>query len=1271
MLKRPILVAVAIVCCGAIAALEALRYVTSSRVVSPEDRNALNLAKYMPNLGIIAIAFAFRAVATDVKKLTPWSNMSGRWATGEQSILLDYNNEIEAFSVFHSIGRKDWAITAILTATFVCGALVPFANSLIYVDLAASQTIATTLTKTSVFNFEEYPLVLPDSSLTIPTNYTGEKPYAHVSSERESGGNPAPWTTDKYAFDRFSLSDPAFKQNGIMTADVNAVSAGLKCDQAHYSQGDTYSAHVASCPFTIVQDHTPGGSWLNLTQCSDKPNDLRIVATINTGGSVGGVICSPIFTQQTAMASINMTSNELVDFTLIDEPQTLNMSTSVEALWLYLMNPLDSQVMNSYGRAGKGGIYNADQIPTANKSKIIDLVNDLTYYQYSTDTFTSLLPTDSTGNAMKLDDFQREVEILATQIWAQVINLLSRKPVERSLPGKITLSRKRILVWEPALRVMQTLLALLAVVCIAFCIGLRPSTALADDPGSLAGPSLALAGSAYGIEKLLAPHSTSSQEQMQSKLQGIRFRFGGRAATGQQLCVNDESLGDEQPSSEERSPFSLPYQQVSCGSNDDNSSKSDPGWRPILLLMASKIALLTTIIMIMVALALMLWSSHRHDGIITNTRTSAAVFPLVTSSVLVLLGYSCAAVDGAVQVLAPFNVMRQRPNKCAIFIDYHSALGRFSKFGSMGINVALIASSAIMLIIMALKIVAAGLFVNTNAQRTIQVNITVDQSLAMNLPDTFGASNSKELIRKASQYAEWQTDPNFELPNRSGVIDNLVFSNITDVLDTSNNKITPDGTIEARVPAILVDINCVPVSTDNFDLRISYRASSNSQPWEFSWSCGSQFCRDSLNRTELDTTGFIADLTPMAYDGATAFRKYKFDMAGPPALMDDHFWLYLTVYSSVVSQPFTNKTVIGTKGTLAGPNTLNVSLPTMQATVCSRNLSSVTVKTTFTKPRIAEIGGQETLLPWKPVSFDKNSIVHNGSYPSMQPNWFAPPIPVINQYAEESSTDGTLGGSTPWPGRGSSTNFFELLAVYAEYQSHNLTSLVDPSSLAKATQHMYTLYVTQLLTSLRGNTQNSSSLSPTNKELQASLFYSQPRLKQEPVITYVLEALLALIVIILLWIFRLFPSKAILPKPPTSIAAQISLLADSKLVRQARDGDADQIADLKKLKADAALGWWPRFSPADNRISGWRWGIDVGQGARLQSWNVKPTDSTPRMHSPSHSVSSDLESTPLGPAELDERGQSVELLPRVDKIEPITHIHDAEHVSEDTSVGSK
>lgn len=1293
MLRRPALAAVVVVCCGAIAALEVLRFLTSSTVISPENLDVLRLTRYLPTLGVIAIAYAFRAIATDVKKLTPWSNMSGQWATGEKSILLDYINEIEILSVFRAVGRKDWAITVCLTATFVCGALVPFANSLVYVDLAASRTVPTTVTRTSVFDFDASPLVLPDGNLTIPKNYTGEKPYAHVASGREPDGNPALWTTNKYIFDRFALLDSSSTGNGTVVADVNAVSVNMNCEQVQYTsifQTNVVShnlvAEVASCPLPIQQSYYSSGdqttyAWINVTQCSDDHNDLRMMATIlsqnasdiltNESGAVplvNGIVCSPAFTQQTATVSVNMTSNELVDFSLVGEPRPLDIKTSLEALWLYLINPLDTQTMRSYGQ-GKAqsnnqfGPYDSDQTPIATEENIIITADNLMEHRtFSGDPFMSLLATDSISDPTKLDLLQVEVEQLATEIWMQVISFLSRKPTREKLPGKITFSEERILVWEYALRVLQGLLGLLAIVCIALGSGLRPSTALAQDPGSLAATSLVLADSEEHMVKHMAQHATSSQEKMESELRDVQFLFKGGADPGQQIRMNGSpGERDDEPGPEERTSFPQLYQRASDGKDElKQVSKDDPGWRPMILLMGSKIALVASIVAIMVALALMLWTSHRLDGITTVTRDSSAAFPLVTSTILVLFGYSCAGVDGAVQTLAPFNVMRHRPNPHGIFIDFQSALGRLSELGSMGINLALIVSSLNSLIIPALKIVAAGLYVTTNARRTEQLNITLDQSLVMNLPDTFNLSQTSATIKKACQYAEWETDPSFELPIRSGIIDNLVFSNITQVSGTADDQLPSDGIIEARVPAILVDVHCEPIPTQAFNLSISYSPNrttttvSAEPSWSFEWYCGTQNCHDSFNKSEISSSVFDEGATPLSYQGKVAFQGDHVSVSGPPALINWPYLLHLADYSSL-SQPFMNKTRVGTveEPVWAEARSLNVSLPTIRATACYRNLTAVTVSATYIRPRRAQMGGQDILLPWRVSSFNASSIVHESSYPRLQPNWFAPPIPKFSQYEMESASswDGVLQSNTLWPTRGSSNNFFELLAVDAEFRHKNLSALLDPDTLAQSAEHMYTVYLTQLLTELRPYAQNSSSSSAPTRELQASLSYFQPRLMQEPVPTYVLEALLALTAGFLLWIFHQFPSKAILPKPPTSIAAQSSLLAESTLIRRVRDEGVTDLAGMRKWRAFAALGWWSKSS-ADS-TDRWRWGVDIGQDVQLQSWTLEPKASSASSTTlTSEYASLDLESTVLDSVE-GSRPRNFDLSPEA---QPLTQI---------------
>jgi hypothetical protein len=1215
MLGRPALVTVAIVCCAAIAALEALRQVTQSRAISPDNVNILKLARYMPTVGVIVIAFAFRAMATDVKKLTPWSNMSGRWATGNRSMLLDYTNEMEILAVFRAISRKDWAIMVSLTATFLCGALVPFTNSLVYVDLNTPHTVPTTLTQTSVFDFANNPLVSQKGNLTLPKNYTGAKPYAHVASERESGGNPPPWTTSKYAFDRFSFpTDDVSMENGTMTGTVNAVSAKLDCDQANYRLGDIFHAEIASCALPIQQRSRDGyaASWLNVTQCSSNSDDLRMTATVmwigpDGNSSVSGVVCTPSFTQQAASVSVNITSDELVSYDLVGESKPLDIQTSLQALWLYLINPLDTQILKSYGRGTAQanhnfGPYDSSQRPVATTEGIINLVNDLEIYRLSADTFTALLPGDAIGNFTKLGHLQAEVELLATQIWVQVISMLARKTVEQSLAGEVTVIQRRILVWELGLRVLQALLALLAIVCIAFGAGLRPSTALDEDPGSLATTSIILAGSGNTFEKNMAQYATVPQARMESELRDTQFCFERHAVRGQPTDTSIALGRDDEPSSQGHNTESsrAKYQPISAEDADKHQPKDDEGWRPLPLLIVSKIALIVCMIGVMVTLAVMLWSSHRLNGIAKTTTDSSTAIPLVTSAILVLLGYACAGVDGATQVLAPFNVMRRWPNPYGLFIDFHSAGGRLSDLGSIRVNVALVASSAIILIIPVLKIVAAGLFEATSAQGMMSVNLSLDQSLMMDLKETFG-SDDPSRIRRACQYAEWQTDPTFEFPTQSGVINNLVFSNITKVLSTGRNHTLPsDGSIEARVPAILVDVQCVPVASQNFKLGVKYNRDVG---FVYEWQCTTPLCRNAFNESGLQERGFWAGGSGI-YQGQTGFRGYGFDPVGPPYMMDYDYILYLGNYESL-SHPFKNLTYVGKDLVPASEGTFNVSLPTMQGTVCYRNLSRITVDTTFTRPTKAGIGGPDTLLPWQPVSYDVGTIVHEGSYPKVQPKWLAPPILEMDQYG--GTSDGILDSNTLWPSGGSSKNFFELLA---HYQHGDASSLLDPHVFAQSAQHMYTLYVIQTLTELRSAALGSSSAKLNGtRQMQAQLLYPESRLKQDPTATYMLEGLLALILVFLVWIFQQFPSKAILPKPPTSIAAQFSLLADSGLISQIRDQNVDQRAQLERWNLFAALGWWQTSSSEVEGRSGWRWGIDVGPAVQLESWRVTPKGS--------------------------------------------------------------
>jgi hypothetical protein len=169
-----------------------------------------------------------------------------------------------------------------------------------------------------------------------------------------------------------------------------------------------------------------------------------------------------------------------------------------------------------------------------------------------------------------------------------------------------------------------------------------------------------------------------------------------------------------------------------------------------------------------------------------------------------------------------------------------------------------------------------------------------------------------------------------------------------------------------------------------------------------------------------------------------------------------------------------------------------------------------------------------------------------------------------------------LWSDSLWPSRGSSQNFFQLIAADAQYRVGNLSSLLSPKGLADSAKHMYTTYLTQLLTEFRtiaGDPSTAREVRPLGI-LTGRLTYHEPRVRQDAVTTYIIVGLLLALACFALLVFYHFPSKAILPKAPGSIATRFSLLANSTFVSRIREAAIRDTRQLRKLPATAALGWW-------------------------------------------------------------------------------------------------
>jgi hypothetical protein len=1253
---------VAVFAFGMIAALEVLHYISVTRVLSAQNQTALNLVRYLPTLGVLLMGYTFKGIASALKKITPWANMSGNWATGSNSVLLDYVNDLEIVAVFTALKKKHWAVAVGLIGAFLCGALVPVANSLPYVDLFSPRNETAAFTLVSAFSFDPDPLAMANGSLKIPWDSTGAKPYARAISQQLGYGPRAVWATANYAFDQFTFPKV---HNATVVAEVDAISATMDCKRLGFTvrqdlemqfiaNKDDLEAVGCTRPYT-ARTRIPDASkliqyplaWLNITQCSetDDRDDVRIVANYFTrikqgddftDSSITGFICAPQFTTQRVRLSVNATTSDIIAFSAASEPKPLPLKTSTEALWIYLQNPLDSDTQNLFGKSQvAGGPYNPTTRPLANAANITAAADELAYNSDATaDPFMQVVLAGlPQGVSLDPDFFEANMVSYAGNVWAAVISFLARIEVSNDLPGTITITEPRIRLRTPVLRIFEAFSALLGVLVFVFALGLRPKTLLRGDPGPMAAAGIILSATDTNTETEMANQALSSGQTMIASFQNARFTLRQRRPDeGYGVAMDREHV--ELVKMTHQNPDDKAYQTVLRNKKPLPPVPAEDisqGWSPIPLRVVSKVALQVAVVVVTVALGVMLWASNKSDGLCKDTQISLTALTLGISTVLVLLGYCFAGVDSSAQSLAVFNILQKTPNRHTIFTDDLTLLGRLSGLGSGRIDLALLASAAYILIIPVMKLVVAGLFSSIDTQVVDRVAIEVDTSLTSNLVKTFNYSHPEPLVKRACDFAEWERLGSFDLRSRAGIIDNLVLTDMMGIEGERNT--TSDGIIEARVSAIAVDVACDPLPSTHFNLSLAIQP--DGRNITFSWYCATEHCRQVFD-TELlhvlstaqypQIPSYVGRvISNSVYQKAFTFGenilRHDNGSRSPVQLRDPGYWMWLVDYTSLGGSrnAFTNTTSIGENGTeaWATPGSLNVPLPTMIGASCRRNLSVVTVNGTFTRPTQATADQEITLLPWRPVSVDLVSVVYEQAYPEIQPYFFQPPIVQTSQYRSSNEEDGMLWSNTLWPTRGSSQNFFELLAVDAQYRVQNLSSLLSPTGLADSAKRMYTAYCTQMFTELR-TIASDASVSPAASQQEASsaiLTYREPRVHQDATITYVLVALLLVLAGFALLVFYHFPSKAILPKAPGSIATRFSLLANSTFVSRIRQERVKDLKQLRKLQDSAALGWWHTSSPT----SAWRWGVDIGQDATLRSWIDPPPPPEPPTYTASKS----------------------------------------------------
>jgi hypothetical protein len=610
-------------------------------------------------------------------------------------------------------------------------------------------------------------------------------------------------------------------------------------------------------------------------------------------------------------------------------------------------------------------------------------------------------------------------------------------------------------------------------------------------------------------------------------------------------------------------------------------------YQPLAFKASSRLVLCFLFLAFIVALAVLLRFSDKNGGFPAPTSISSVAWSFVPTALFVMLGYCLSNVDSVLARFAPYVALRKTsgarsmlfsPNSSALTMPFRALL----IFGSVSLAI----SSFTTLFYPAVNILAAGLYTPVSSLQTKPVQMMVDSSLMDHFEDMYREFPEVEtgdmptMIQRASQFAEWPLIPQFGVPQRPGALQNLAFGNLTSVAQETSNL---EDQLAVRLPAIAVNVTCQYFGVEDFQLFVSNFGSGN---YLFSMQCITASCNETVGSGELVTTN-LASNTPVPEN------SYYLGMATLPAVGDfgsnsttDLSYNVVLANLTSISVPFINLTMINATSDIpVTPGMFNFSsLPTMVAVSCKKSFWEVEANTTVT--RSVKLNFNNTVaLPFSVSAYDNQSITYIRQYDNTTPLWAYPVPDNADQYV--SGIDGALNSNSLWPSIGKSTNFFELLAAYQQYFAGDLNAMFAPNQLAVAAEAMFTAYCVQMLTELRTFTSlKSNGIMQTRS---GTITTPVVRIKQDTAATIAILAILGVMFLGLLWIYFRFPRDSVLLKPPTSIAAQMSLLAGSSFVQELRDKGVRSTKDRKLWNRDFRLGWWQ----GDDELEERRWGIDV------------------------------------------------------------------------------
>lgn len=215
----------------------------------------------------------------------------------------------------------------------------------------------------------------------------------------------------------------------------------------------------------------------------------------------------------------------------------------------------------------------------------------------------------------------------------------------QTLQGTTTSTRSRLCIQELSLRLMEALLALLALLSIALYL-LFPGV-LYRDPGPIGSHALILAKSPP-LRNILAGGGPTPNETLDSRLHGYTASFPTRITAGDPTVVVTPTTGDA-------------LDECTRSQLTEENIDESKWWQPLTGTTWFQIAVFATTVAVIVVLEVLSQISKKNDGIanVVIDGYQKYTWTYIPTLVMALIGLTFAAADATARLLHPFQLLRR------------------------------------------------------------------------------------------------------------------------------------------------------------------------------------------------------------------------------------------------------------------------------------------------------------------------------------------------------------------------------------------------------------------------------------------------------------------------------------------------------------------------------------------------------------------------------------------------------------------------------------